>query len=109
MSQINNLTLAQVAQKGNELNFYSQFRTRRPVKECQSKVIGLGSSYNGMGFMTSLKSGVSARPTLNCIVNSQQTVLTNNISTLPQANGEQFLGYGYPQGVAPGGNGNIYN
>ncbi len=95
MSQITNLTAFQVAQKGNELNFYSQFRTKNPYRECKGRVIQVGTSWNGFGSLPAVKSGTVGVPSLACISNSTQRVLTNNISVLPAANGEQFLGYGY--------------
>jgi hypothetical protein len=102
MSQINNITLAQVAQKGNEQNFYSQFRTKTPYNACRGRVIGLGSSWNGNGSLASIRSGVRSVPSLPCISNSTQLVLTSNISTNPAANGEQFLGFGYVGSSGPG-------
>ena len=104
MSQINNITLAQVAQKGNELNFYSQFRTKRPYNSCNGSVIQVGSSWNGNGSLSAVRSGVRGVPNLNC-TNSKSLVLTQNISTNPAANGEAFLGFGY---VGSSGPGSIY-
>ena len=95
----------QIAQKGNELNFYSQFKTRLTPRGCQTKVIGLGSNWNNGG-VYSLVSGVRSTPYLPCISNSNnKRVLTSNISTDPAANGEQFLGFGYYQTAQDG---NIY-
>jgi hypothetical protein len=94
----------QIAQKGSQLNFYSQFKTRLAPFGCQTKVIGLGSNWNRSG-VYSLVSGVRATPYLPCIVNSSKRVLTSNISTNPAANGEQFLGFGYYQTAQDG---NIY-
>ena len=93
----------QIAQKGNESNFYSQFKTR-VVPGCQTKVIGLGTNWGNAG-VNSLVSGVRSKPYLPCISNSTKRVLTSNISTNPAANGEQFLGYGYYQTAQDG---NIY-
>jgi hypothetical protein len=95
MSQINNITALQVAQKGSEQNFYSSFRTKTPYNQCRSRVIQVGSSWGGFGSLPAVKSGVVGVPSLNCISNSNKNVLTNNISVLPAANGEQFLGFGY--------------
>lgn len=94
----------QIAQKGNELNFYSQFKTRLAPVGCQTKVIGLGSNWN-KGGVNSLVSGVRSTPHLSCISTSTKRVLTSNISTNPAANGEQFLGFGYYQTAQDG---NIY-
>ena len=102
MSQITNITLAQVAQKGNELNFYSQFRTKTPYNACRGKVIQVGTSWNGNGSLPAVRSGVTAAPSLNCISNSQSQVLTQNISTNPAANGEALLGFGYVGASGPG-------
>lgn len=93
----------QIAQKGNERNFYTQFKTRAQPG-CQTKVIGLGTNW-GNGGVNSLVSGVRSTPSLQCIMNSQKRVLTSNISTNPAANGEQFLGFGYYQTAQDG---NIY-
>ena len=101
MSQITNITLAQVAQKGNELNFYSQFRTKNPYNACRGTVIQVGSSWNGNGSLAAVRSGVRGAPTLNC-TNSRSLVLTQNISTDPIANGEALLGFGYPGSSGPG-------
>ena len=95
MSSITNITALQVAQKGNELNFYSKFRTRVPYRRCSGTVIQVGSSWNGFGSMSAVKSTTVGVPNINCISNSSSRVLTNNISVLPAANGEQFLGFGY--------------
>jgi len=94
----------QIAQKGNESNFYSQFKTRAVPNGCQTKVIGLGSNWN-RGGVNSVLSGVRATPYLPCITNGNKRVLTSNISTSPAANGEQFLGFGYYQTAQDG---NIY-
>jgi hypothetical protein len=97
----------QIAQKGNELNFYSQFKTRFvPSNACQTtKVIGLGSNWT-KGGVNSLVSGVRSTPYLPCLTNNaNKRVLTSNISTDPAANGEQFLGFGYYQTAQDG---NIY-
>lgn len=102
MSQPNSITLQQVAQKGNQQNFYSQFKTSRTMNNC-TKVIGVGSSWGGFGSY-SVKSGVRSRPDLSCISNSTNRVLTSNISTNPAANGEQFLGFGYYQTSSQDGN-----
>lgn len=102
MSQINNITLAQIAQKGNEQNFYSQFRTKTPYNACKSKVIQVGTSWNGNGSLAAVRSGVRGVPALNCISNSQNLVLTQNISTNPAANGEALLGFGYVGSSGPG-------
>ena len=99
MSQI---TQSQIAQKGNELNFYSQFRNRVPSNFCKTKVIGIGSSWSGFGSIPSVKSGVRSAISLNCISNSTKLILSNNISASPVANNERFLGFGYPQGVQDG-------
>ena len=95
MSQITNTTALQVAQKGNELNFYSKFGSKVPYNRCRGNVIQVGSSWNGFGSLPAVKSGVVGAPSINCISNSNKRVLTSNISVLPAANGEQFLGFGY--------------
>jgi hypothetical protein len=105
MSQPNAITLQQVAQKGNELNFYSQFRTRQPLNTCKTKVIGVGTSWGGFGSLYAVKSQVRQGVSLPCISTSTKRVLTSNISTNPAANGEQFLGFGYIQTAQDG---NIY-
>lgn len=95
----------QIAQKGNELNFYSQFKTRLAPAGCQTKVIGLGTNW-GNGGVNSLVSGVRSTPYMPCLTNNaNKRVLTSNISTNPAANGEQFLGFGYYQAAQDG---NIY-
>lgn len=99
MSQI---LQSQVAQKGNELNFYSHFRNRVPSNSCRTKVIGIGSSWGGFGTMSSVKSGVRSVANLPCISNSTKLILSNNIGASPEANNERFLGFGYPQGVQDG-------
>jgi hypothetical protein len=99
MSQI---TQSQIAQKGNELNFYSQFRNRVPSNSCKTKVIGIGSSWAGFGSIPSVKSGVRSAVNINCISNSTKLILSNNIGASPAANNERFLGFGYPQGVQDG-------
>jgi len=95
MSQITNITALQVAQKGNQSNFYSKFGSKVPYNRCRGNVIQVGSSWGGFGGMPSVKSGLVGAPSLNCISNSNKRVLTSNISVLPAANGEQFLGFGY--------------
>jgi hypothetical protein len=103
MSQIGNITLAQVAQKGNELNFYSQFRTKTPYNQCnKSRTINVGTSWSGNGSMPSVVSGIRSVPSLPCISNSTKRILSSNISTSPAANGEQFLGFGYIQASTDG-------
>jgi len=103
MSNISNITLAQVAQKGNELNFYSHFRTRAPYNQCnKSRTINVGTSWSGNGSLPAVVSGVRSVPSLPCISNSTKLILTSNISTNPAANGEQFLGYGYIQAAQDG-------
>lgn len=94
MSSITNITLAQVAQKGNELNFYSQFRTKVPYNSCKGSVIQVGTSWGGFGSLAAVRSGVTGKPSLNC-TNSNSLILTQNISTNPAANGAAFLGFGY--------------
>jgi hypothetical protein len=102
MSSITNITALQVAQKGNELNFYSKFRTRVPYRRCSGTVIQVGSSWSGSGSMSAVKSTTVGVPNMNCISNSSKRVLTSNIST---NNGQQFLGFGYYQTAQDG---NIY-
>lgn len=102
------LLLQRVAQKGNQLNFYSRknfSNGNHPLKKLNIYATSTygGSSVNG-GY------GLSLRKALNLsypfkqhqVTNSaNRNVLTNNVTTL---NGDQFLGYGY---VQQGNNGGV--
>jgi|Laugresu1bdmlbsd_1035121.scaffolds.fasta_scaffold19118_2 hypothetical protein len=103
-----NLLLQRVAQKGNQLNFYTRknfSNGNHPQKRLNNYATSTygASAVNG-GY------GLSLRRALNLsfpfkqyqVTNAaNKNVLTNNVTTL---NGDQFLGYGY---VQQGNNGGV--
>ena len=95
-------------------NYFAGFNAGKSLRPAKAATV-LGTSWSGKN---AYSNGYSLTQQQNLTVNRNYklyqytqrnpgAVLTNNVTTLPQGNGSQFLGYGYIQTTGNNSN-NIY-